>query len=207
MRHLAACTLLLAVASADAGEVEVRFTAAGRLSLRVTSAPLSEVLSRLAQQTGMKVMYDGAPPRALVRGRQVEDATPAEAVADVLEGLGVAYALRLDATGARVETLLVLGAVRAAAPPAPRPSAPPPVRYQGLTNVPVASPEADDDEPSGEDPSVDQRTGTGRGEDRELRRPGPPVTIPTVPTFPIGPINPLTMPTPAPSPAPTPPPQ
>ena len=210
MRHWAAAgTLLLAVASAHAGEVDVRSTAPGRVSLRVTSAPLVEVLSRLAQQTGMKVVYDGAPPRAIVRGRQVEDATPADAVADVLEGLGVSYALRLDATGARVETLLVLGAVRSAAAPAPRPSVPPPVRVPGLPNVPVAPPEADDDEPMErvEDPAVDQRPGMGRGEDREPRRPGPPTTMPTIPMFPVGPIGPLTIPTPAPSPPPTPPPQ
>src|SRR5262249_24771277 len=49
-------------------------------------------------------------PRTVVRGRQVEDATPADALANILEGLGVSYALRLDATGAKVETLLILGA-------------------------------------------------------------------------------------------------
>jgi len=210
MRRLAACGLLLAVASAHAGEVDVRTTAAGRVSLRVTSAPLSEVLDRLARQTGMKVVYDGAPPRALVRGRQVEDATPADAVADVLEGLGVSYALRLDATGSRVDTLLVLGAGKGATSPAPRPSVPsvPPVRLPGLANIPVTPPDdADDDVPSerAEDAPADQRP--GRGEDREMRRPGPPVTMPTVPTFPVGPIGPLTIPTPAPTPQPTPPPQ
>ena len=216
MRYLAAGGVLLAV-SAFAGEVDVRPTQAGRVSLSITSAPLSEVLDRLARQTGMKVVYDGPPPRALVRGRQVEDATVADAVANVLEGLGVSYALRLDATGAKVDTLLVLGAVRGASssspssPPA-RPSVPP-VRLPGMpgfANVPAPMPDEDADEaPSerAEDPSVDQRS--GRGEDRE-RRPGPPTTMPgmpTIPAFPLGPIGPLTIPTPAPSPQPPPPPQ
>ena len=212
MRYLAACGLLLA-ASAFAGEVDVRGTAAGRVSLRVTAAPLSEVLDRLARQTGMKVVYDGAPPRAVVRGRQVEDATVADAVADVLEGLGVSYALRLDATGLKVDTLLVLGAVRGSSSsspsssPAPRPAVPP-VRLPGFGGIPAPPPDDEaDDEPSerAEEAAVDQRP----GQDRE-RRPGPPTSMPanpTMPTFPVGLIAPLTMPTPAPSPQPTPPPQ
>jgi len=209
MRYLAAGGLLLAV-TVHGAEVDVRATAAGRVSLKVNAAPLSEVLDRLARQTGMKVVYDGVPPRALVRGREVENVTPAEAVADVLEGLGVSYALRLDATGAKVDTLLILGPARssagAAASAAPRPSIPT-VRMPGMAAVPVAPAEDADDEPpeQAEDPAADQRT--GRGEDRELRRPGPPGTMPISPNVPTGPIGPLTMPTPAASPPPTPPPQ
>lgn len=217
MRYLAACALLLA-ASAPAAEIDVRATAGGRVSLKVNAAPLSEVLDRLARQTGMKVVYDGAPPRALVRGRQVDDATPAEAVADVLEGLGVSYALRLDATGAKVDTLLVLGATRSATAPAstaPRPAVPA-VRIPGMG--PIPPPDDSDDEPSEAEDIVTDHP-TGRGEDRELRRPGlpglpgPPGTMPnspplqTIPTIPTGMIAPLTLPTPAASPAPTPPPQ
>jgi len=206
MPYLAACGLLLA-ASAFAGDVDVRGTGAGRVSLRVTAAPLSDVLDRLARQTGMKVVYDGAPPRALVRGRQVEDVTVADAVADVLEGLGVGYALRLDVTGLKVDTLLVLGAAKGSsslpsASPAPRPAIPA-VRLPGFGNVPAPLPDEDADEPSerAEEPSLDQRS--GRGEDRE-RRPGPPAIMPMIPTFPTGPIGPLTMPTPAPAPSPQP---
>jgi hypothetical protein len=200
MRLLAAFGLLLAT-SAWAADVDVRTTPAGRVSVTVTSAPLSDVLDQLARQTGMKLVYDGAPPRALVRGRQVEDATPADAVADVLEGLGVSYALRLDATGSKVDTLLVLGAAKGA--PAPRPPVPPPVRMPGVASVPAPAPDEDDEVPSerAEDPGVDQRS--GRGEDREVRRPGPPIN-PTVPRFPTEPIGPLTMPTPAPAPQPPP---
>jgi hypothetical protein len=210
MRYLAACGGVLLAASALAGEVDVRATKAGRVSVTITSAPLSEVLDRLSRLTGMRVVYDGAPPRALVRGRQVEDATVADAVADVLEGLGVSYALRLDATGAKVDTLLVLGVTRAASTAAPpRPSVPP-VRLPGFGNAPPPLPDDDgDDAPSErtEEPSVDQRS--GRGEERE-RRPVPPTvmpTMPTIPTFPVGPIGPLTVPTPAPSPQPPAPPQ
>lgn len=201
MRLLAAGFGLLLATSAFANDVDVRTTTAGRVSLTVTSAPLSDVLDRIARQTGMKVVYDGAPPRALVRARQVEDATPADAVADVLEGLGVSYALRLDATGANVDTLLVLGAAKG--PSTPRPPVPPPVRMPGVANVPPPQPdEVDDEAPTErtEDPTVDQHA--GRGEDRE-RRPGPGGMSP-VPRIPTGPIGPLTMPTPAPAPQPPP---
>src|SRR5262249_34680526 len=109
MGGLATLAILLA-ATVSASDVDVRATAGGRVTLRVASAPLSEVLDRLSRQIGMKVIYDGQPPRTVVRGRQVEDATPADALANILEGLGVSYALRLDATGAKVETLLILGA-------------------------------------------------------------------------------------------------
>jgi hypothetical protein len=205
MQYLAACGLLLA-AYAYAGEVDVRTTDAGRVSLRVTSAPLSEVLDRMARQTGMKVIYDGPPPRTLVRGRQVENATLIDAVVDVLEGLGVGYALRLDATGAKVQTLLVLGAVKSTAPStgaassaAPR-ALVPPVRLPGFGNIPAPLPvDADEDVPSerSEEAMVEQRPG-------EARRPPVPTTMPTIPTFPVGPIGPLMLPTPPP---PTPPPQ
>src|SRR5258706_8239930 len=143
MRYLAACGLLLA-ASAFAGDVDVRGTTAGRVSVHVNAAPLSEVLDRLARQTGMKVVYDGAPPRAVVRGRQVEDVTVADAVADVLEGLGVSYALRLDATGLKVDTLLVLGAGRGpssspSSSAATRPPVPP-VRLPRFGSLPAPPP-------------------------------------------------------------------
>jgi hypothetical protein len=213
MQYLAACQLLLA-AYAYVGEVDIRTTDAGRVSLRVSSAPLSEVLDRMARQTGMKVIYDGPPPRTLVRGRQVENATLTDAVVDVLEGLGVGYALRLDATGAKVQTLLVLGAVKGTSPsagasastgaassPAPR-ALVPPVRLPGFGNIPGPLPEdAEEEVPAerSEETMVEQRPG-------EARRPPVPITMPTIPTFPIGPISPLTLPAPSPSTQPTPPP-
>jgi hypothetical protein len=218
MRILTVGGLLVLAATAFPDEVDLRATQAGRVSLKVGAAPLSEVLDRLARQTGMKVIYDGAPPRTVVRGRQIENVTPAEALADVLEGLGVSYALRLDATGAKVDTLLVLSATKSAAGPSPRPVVPP-VRLPGLANVPVPQEEdSDDDVPSerAEEMPAEGRPQRG-GEDRpELTRPmgipGPmggspgPMGFPGV-TVPALPIGPLTLPTPGPVPSPTPPPQ
>jgi len=221
MRILTVGGLLVLAATAFPDEIDLRATQAGRVSLKVGAAPLSEVLDRLARQTGMKVVYEGAPPRTVVRGRQIENVTPAEAVADVLEGLGVSYALRLDATGAKVDTLLVLSATKSGAGASPRPAVPP-VRLPGLANLPVPIEEDSDEDVPSEDTAAEGRP--QRGEDRpditrpmglpgQMGIPGqmpgpmgmPGVTMPSLPTSPI--INPLTLPTPAPVPSPTPPPQ
>lgn len=111
-----------------------------------TNAPLSEILDRLSRQTHMRVVYDGAPPRQILsmdlRGR-----TPVEAVVAALEGQGVNYALSMDPTGTRVETLLVSGSASSS----PRTGAP-----AGESRRPMAHevpPEAilDEPEPVAED--------------------------------------------------------
>lgn len=118
---------------ARASEVRVQVTG-GSVELAVTAAPVAEVLDRLARQTGMKVVYEGAAPRQLVtlvlKGR-----TPAQAVLAVLEGQGVNFALVTDATGANVRTLLVTGTAPSAGGgtirPAPTPMRPPPATPPG----------------------------------------------------------------------------
>ena len=77
-------------------EVRVR-VAGGTVDLTATAAPLAEVLDRLARQTGMKVVYEGAAPRQLVTV-SLHGRTPAETVLAVLEGLGVNFALVADPT-------------------------------------------------------------------------------------------------------------
>jgi hypothetical protein len=56
----------------------------------------------------MKVVYDGAPPRQMVT-LDLRGQTLVEAVVAALEGQGVNYALAMDPSGTRVETLLVSG--------------------------------------------------------------------------------------------------
>jgi hypothetical protein len=218
MRALAACGLLLA-ATAFASDVDVRSTAGGRVSLQVGSAPLSEVLDRLARQTGMRVIYDGAPPRALVRGRHVEDVTPAEAVLNVLEGLGVGYALRFDPDGVKVDTLLVIGTAGASAGPRPI-GAPPALRPPVGPPAPsLVMEEPDEDSSGGQAPNIEELFSgrPGREEKEEAPQMGPPsgppapfpgfpniLPAPQAPATPapttIGPL--FVTPTPAPSPPP-----
>ncbi len=101
---------LALLAGAPAALAEVRVQQAGALfSVQAQAAPVAEVLDRLARQTGMQVVYEGAPPRVPVT-LTIERRTVAEAVFSVLEGLGLNYALRLDERGERVLTLVMAGA-------------------------------------------------------------------------------------------------
>ena len=98
--------LLAVVPPATAG-ISVR-EAQGKVDVAAAAAPLADVLDRLARQTGMKVVYEGPAPRQLVTLSLV-GRSPAEAVAAILEGQGLNYALVLDATATRVEKLLMTG--------------------------------------------------------------------------------------------------
>src|SRR5687768_12723182 len=111
----------LAAALPAAAEVNVAVND-GRVDLSARSAPLSDVLDRLARQTAMQVTYEGAPPRNLVTAA-LQSATPVQAVLSVLEGLGLNYALQLDRTGRQVRTLLLVS--RTGGPPGPGAGSPP----------------------------------------------------------------------------------
>jgi hypothetical protein len=112
LAFLAAALGLLA--SPLAAEVEIQ-RSGDRLNLTAVAAPLSDILDRLASQTGMRVVYDAQPPRQLVTAR-LDQRTTAEAVVGIMEGLGLNYALVMNVAGTRVDQLLVLGPVGVAAP-------------------------------------------------------------------------------------------
>jgi hypothetical protein len=124
MARLAVFLATLVTAASAAADSTVTVLPTG-VTVVATATPVSELLDGLARQTGMKVQYEGAVPRTLVTTR-IERATPAEAVLAVLEGLGLGYALRLDPTGRRVESLLMMGSSSSSGPVASRQSAPPP---------------------------------------------------------------------------------
>jgi len=112
-----AAALALAFSSPLAAGVEV--TASGnRMDVTADQAPLSEVLDGLARRTRMKVVYEGPAPRTPVTV-EIRDRTHAQAVLGVLEGLGLNYALVLDASGTEVEILMIMGAAGAKASAAP----------------------------------------------------------------------------------------
>ena len=129
---------------AAAAEINVRVDG-GRVDLSTNAAPVAEVLDRLSRQTGMKVVYEGAPPRQLV-SVTLAGRTPAEAVVGLLEGLGLNYMLIGDASGARVQTLMMGGAAPAA--PSPRATSPSP----STRPAPVSSPDAEEAEEPDEEP-------------------------------------------------------
>src|SRR6266446_3574256 len=72
---------------AAGAEINIR-VAEGRVDLSTNAAPVADVLERLSKQTGMKVVYEGSPPRQLV-SVSLAGRTPAEAVVGLLEGLGL----------------------------------------------------------------------------------------------------------------------
>jgi hypothetical protein len=141
--------LLVAVACAAApARADVQVHAAnGRVDVRATAAPLSDVLDRLAKATGMKVTYDGAPQRVPVT-LALTGQTPAGAVLSVLDGLGLNYALRMDLTGTRVETLMIAGTTSAS--PGGTSAAPPISRAAASYRPPEPQAEAED-EPEAEE--------------------------------------------------------
>jgi len=123
---------------ASAAEVNVRVMD-GRVDLSATAAPIAEVLDRLSKQTGMKVVYEGPAPRQLVT-LSLHGRSPAEAVLGLLEGQGLNFILLGDASGDRVQTLMMAGAAPGASSRAAS-SAPP--AASKLFPPPASGPEAD----------------------------------------------------------------
>src|SRR6187402_55630 len=84
-------------------DIQVR---GGSVDVRAQRVPLQQILDGLSQKTGMKIVYDTEPPQDLVtfdlRGLNMQDI-----VTELLRGHGLTYAVRMDPTGARVETLLL----------------------------------------------------------------------------------------------------
>jgi hypothetical protein len=151
----------LLVAAHASAEVQVQVTN-GRVSVQAAGAPLSDVLERLARQTGMKVTYDGPPQRTPVN-LTLADRTPAQAVLGVLDGLGLNYALRMDQSGTRIETLLIAGT----APTAPAgslaaaPASRPVPAYR--PPEPVESDEPEEEEPIDEEPETEDAVDAAPG--------------------------------------------
>jgi hypothetical protein len=105
MRWVLPALLALFQALPPAGGLEVS-AREGLVTVRANRVPLSRILDRMAQQTGMKVTYESGPPSQQVTAT-IEGVAPREAVVRLMEGLGVAYVFRTDVSGQRVETLIV----------------------------------------------------------------------------------------------------
>jgi hypothetical protein len=158
MRHTAFALLVAgsaATAHADAPVVRVN---GGMVDVRVTSRPLSEVLDELGRATGMKVVYEGQPPRQPIAAN-IEGARPVQAVLALLDGLSLPYAMKLDPTGSRVETLMMVGSGTKAATPAVAAATMPEVEVEEYVEP----------EPPAEDPSLAQiKEMTANGEPAEV---------------------------------------
>jgi hypothetical protein len=132
-----------------AGRIEVRSNS-GRVDVHATAVPLSAVLDRLGREAGFKVVYEGTPPGQLV-SVELDGVTPEEAVAQLVEGLGLSFALRLDPAGTRIDTAVFTQVAapkagsRATTPAAPPPATPAALPAAGSDPVPPVDPVAPTD--------------------------------------------------------------
>ena len=192
MGALLVAQLLLGAAGDLQARVQVRLSG-DRVSVRADAAPLSLILDSLAQRTGMKVVWEKNLGRPNVTAT-LEDCTPAEAVIRLLQGSGFNYALSMDPSGTRVETLLIVGA------PLPEPPGRPAFIPPRRSAPPPAAPGPEVDELSAEEPAADfDPTG---GDDASGSQPGIPSSpVPdeasaAVPPAPPGPTPPTGVPPP-----------
>jgi len=98
--------LLTAAGQASVGPVTEVKIVGGRVHIQATAASVSEVLDRLSRTTGMKIVYEGAPPSDRLTAA-IDAPSETEALSRLFEGLGLTYAFKLDVAGRHVETLFV----------------------------------------------------------------------------------------------------
>jgi hypothetical protein len=222
MRAPALVVLLLAAAPFAPADVTVRLSGDGRVDVRATTAPLPEVLDQLSRQTGMKVIYDGPVPRPLLT-LTLERRTPVEALLGILEGLGLNYAVVMDPTATRVETLLMTGTplgsvpspmvpLRTTTPNLPRPRATEPSEQDPVDEAPEEesppSPAIPGQPPQGQPPQGPPLPGTGSPVPPAFSQPPP--GLPGTPTmvppadYPVSPFAPRLLPPNIPTPRPSP---
>jgi len=130
---IAASLLLLSGLQSASADIDVQ-TSGGLVTIRARNAPLADVLTRLSQATGFKIIYEGRPPSQLVTVT-IEGSAESEVVGRVLEGLGLNYTFQMDARGTRVETLIL------SAGSAPIPATGPPGARPETTAVAASPPE------------------------------------------------------------------
>jgi hypothetical protein len=101
-------SLLAPSADARRPDFDVR-AAGGAVTIHARNLPLSQILDRLSAATGMTLNYEGTHPGIPV-SLDVENVSETEAVMRLMEGLGISYVYRTDASGQRVDLLIVAGA-------------------------------------------------------------------------------------------------
>jgi hypothetical protein len=104
-RSLLVLLLLLPELSSVSADLEIR-AQRGLVSVRAQAVPLTEVLGQLCEKTGAELVYEGPRPSPLVTVN-IENAPEGELPGRILEGLGINYAYQMDASGKRVERLIV----------------------------------------------------------------------------------------------------
>jgi hypothetical protein len=180
VRTLAFLSAVVLLAPPAAPRLEVS-AADGRLTIRATATPLSEVLDEVARKTGMQVVFETARPRQPVTAN-IQSVPEEEAIARLLEGQPVSWGVKLSANRRRVERLVI-------ADPSTRGGAGRDPKAEGAADVPSPVVPAEASYPSEPRP-----TPTPTATPRPAPTPSPTAT-PTV--------RPSVRPTPTPRPTPT----
>jgi hypothetical protein len=123
-----ACILTFTIRHAFAEPIEVRLDDEA-LTVQTNGAPLASVLERIKQATGIELVFEGPPPRQLIRA-QLRRSTIAAAIVDLMQGQSLSYAIQLDETGKKPLKMIIFTNVARAAPSASsrRPFRPAPPR-------------------------------------------------------------------------------
>lgn len=98
---------LLLLADYPSPRAEVR-VAGGRVTIEARNVPLSQLLDRISEASGMTVTYEGERPSTPVTVN-VEGLSEVAAVLQLMEGLGISYFIRTDASGSGVDVLIISG--------------------------------------------------------------------------------------------------
>jgi hypothetical protein len=101
--------LILTALPSAAANVEVHVNA-GRVDLKLPGAALSEVLERLSKALDFKLVREESVPDPFLPALEFKGRTPVEAVLGVLDGLGLNYAITMDASGSGIESLILTAA-------------------------------------------------------------------------------------------------
>lgn len=216
--HHTSWRLVLAMALAPlcaSGQPVVTLGPAGEVSVEASLTPIGDVLERFARATGAQLTWDGTLPRQLVTLR-VQAPNAAAALAAILEGQALNYAVALDATGARVTTLIIGTQAAGGRPGMSRPAAPPPFSASAPRGNPrrlppprEVEPEPEpepESEPPLEEPGPEALAPRNRGDNRPDREgpgaapipeaePTPAPFAPVAPQrYPTSPFNPQARP-------------
>jgi hypothetical protein len=180
-----ACALfLLATAVPAPADVKVKMSA-GQMSVQAQNAPIGEILQRIADKTGMKVIWDGPRPQEPVKVT-LADRSPLDAVLGVLEGRGINFAVVLDPTGSSVETLFLstVPVKLRRPPPPPEPQVVPGDAETGMEAPPPIPPALDPATAGQERPAPPAPTAAPAAATPV------PITLPTPPPPSVSPFTP-----------------
>jgi hypothetical protein len=119
------------------------------VTIRAHREPLSRVLTGIARETGIAVVYQSPAPSQLV-SLSLENVTPQEALIRLFDGQGLNYIFQLDPSGSKVAMLIVAGTsgTRVAASSSARPP--------GSSNPMPAAVYEEEPPPGEEEPEPDE---------------------------------------------------